>query len=375
MNTTQAARSTVRRHKLAALLAVAVFGAVLAGPATAGAATLQKGFWGPTTVNGVSQFPIYRDLGVTIYQMAVSWNSVAPTRPGDPRNPADPAYQWSPDVDYALQQAQLYNMRVMLMLVGSPSWANGGRASNFAPSRSSDFADFARAAARRYPTVRHWMVWGEPMRIPNFMPMVAQKKLGQALTTAQKRGPHRYAQLLDATYGALKAVNPRNLVIGGNSYTTGDIRPVRWIQNLKLPNGRPPRMDLYGHNPFSYRGPDLKKPQSDLELVDFSDLGRFTKKVDQYLGRPRHKRLRLFLSEFTVPTDAPDKEFNFFVTRALQAKWIRDGFKVAKSVNAYALGWIHLYDDPPAGGAPVVRGGLLTSDGTKKPGYFAFKRG
>jgi hypothetical protein len=364
------------RHprRLGAILAT--FGAMIVGCALGAApatATVQKGFWGPTSIDGVSQFPIYKDLGVTMYQMPLNWASVSSARPADPRNPNDPAYHWPADIDFALQQARQYGMKVMLMIVGSPPWANGGRSPQWAPTNPADFAAFARAASRRYPTVRHWMIWGEPMRIPNFMPMVGQRKLGQGLTPRQKQGPRRYARLLDAAYGQLKAASTRNLVIGGNTYTTGDIRPVRWIQALKLPNGRPPRMDLYGHNPFSYRGPDLKKPQSDLEIIDFSDLERFSKKIDRYLGRPRNKRLRLFLSEFTVPTDAPDKEFNFFVTRSLQAKWIRDGFKVARQVDAYALGWIHLYDDPPVAEGPVVRGGLMTFDGQKKPGYFAFK--
>ena len=42
---------------------------------------------------------------------------------------------------------------------------------------------------------------------------------------------------------------------------------------------------------------------------------------------------------------------------------------------AYGLGWIHLYDDPPNPNKAVVQTGLLTYDGKKKPGYFAFKAG
>ncbi len=150
------------------------------------------------------------------------------------------------------------------MLTGSPGWANGGRGANYAPTRPCDFAAFAAAAAKRYPAVHHWMIWGEPTRMPNFVPFVAQseKAHGRPLTTRQQQAPHRYARLLDASYGALKAASSKNLVIGGNTYTTGDIPPVAWVQNLKLPNGKPPRMDLYGHNPFSYRHPSLKNPQS-----------------------------------------------------------------------------------------------------------------
>ena len=78
-----------------------------------------------------------------------------------------------------------------------------------------------------------------------------------------------------------------------------------------------------------------------------------------------------------MPTDKPDAEFNFHVTRAVQAKWIDQGFKVARAVGAYGLGWIHLYDDVPdaSGRRAVVQGGLIAADGQKKPGYAAFKRG
>ena len=55
---------------------------VLALPAVAGAApSRKKAIWGPATVNGRSQFPIYRDLGVGIWQNRINWSKVAPTRP------------------------------------------------------------------------------------------------------------------------------------------------------------------------------------------------------------------------------------------------------------------------------------------------------
>jgi hypothetical protein len=76
------------------------------------------------------------------------------------------------------------------------------------------------------------------------------------------------------------------------------------------------------------------------------------------------------LSEWTIPT-AVDSEFNFHVDPRLQALWIADALRIAsQSPNIYALGWIHLYDEPPRSA-----GGLIRADGSKKPGYFAWKRG
>ena len=105
-----------------------------AGTSNADAARLDKAFWGPTEVDGKSQFPIYKDLGVTIYQMAAFWSSVAPTPPADPRDPNDPAYDWPENVDYAIAQAKQHHMKVLIMLIGAPEWANGGNTGSTRPT-------------------------------------------------------------------------------------------------------------------------------------------------------------------------------------------------------------------------------------------------
>ena len=232
------------------------------------------------------------------------------------------------------------------MLITAPPWANGGRAPEYAPASPKDFADFARAAARRYPAVKHWMVWGEPSRSKNFKPLVEQP-LGTEITAAQKRAPRRYARLLDAAYGQLKAQRRSNVVIGGNTYVTGEVRPADWLRAMKLPSGRPPRMSWYGHNPFGYRLPDLRQPQSDRGLVDFSDLGRFDKEIQRVIGKPRKKRIKLFLSEYTVAT-GPDIEFNFYVSRPPRRGGSRPPSGSRGSSERRRLGWVHLYDDPTA---------------------------
>lgn len=349
------------------VLMVALAAVALCVPAPALA--VQKGFWGPAQMNGVSQFPIYQDLGVDIFQMHLYWNDVAPTRPANPRDPNDPAYRWPADVDYARGEASKHGMRVLLMPMFSPQWANGGKSRAHVPSTGKDYADFVYAASRRYPDVRHWLLWGEPTRAPNFQPM--QERKGR-LPRENAKAPARYAKLLDAGYGALKSVTRKNIVIGGNSFTAGDVLPREWITRLRLPNGRPPRLDLYGHNPFCRRRPDLRNPQSSGGIYDFSDLRRLNRVVDRHFKR----HVRLFLSEFTISTGARDLEFNFWVSRDTQAAWITAGFKVARAVGAHTFGWIHLYDDPDdPNGAPVRHSGLMDNRGSPKPGYRAFKRG
>lgn len=359
------------RLRAAAGLVVALAVLALSGPAIA-ARSDAKAIWGPLTRDGQSEFPLYHAMGVGIYEDDLSWAAVAPTRPRHATDPNDPAYQWPSDLDYALSQAASYHMRVLLLAMGTPPWANGGRASSYPPTRAADLANFLTAASRRYPAVHLWMIWGEPSRRPNFAIVKRASPNARRLTAAQARAPHVYAQLLDASYGALKRVSKRNLVIGGNTYTTGDVSTQLWIENMRLPNGRPPRMDMYGHNPFSFRHPSLSNPPSPDHEVDFSDLGRLEQLVDRNLAAP-HQRLKLFLSEWTIPTSSHDKEFNFYVFPSVQAQWITDAWRIVRrSGFIYALGWIHLYDDPVGG---ATSGGLFYSDGRPKPGYYAFKNG
>src|SRR3954453_634219 len=83
----------VRTLSLIALVVVIV--TTVAAPAHA-SVTRKKAMWGPIEVNGISQFPVYADLGVGIYQTSLAWDRVAPTRPASARNPLDPAYRWPP---------------------------------------------------------------------------------------------------------------------------------------------------------------------------------------------------------------------------------------------------------------------------------------
>lgn len=366
--------------RLAALLGAFALLTVLwlfAAPGSAQAeVTTHKLIWGPTDA---AAFNTYADLDAGLYEFTINWSLIAPTKPADPTDPADPAYQWTPAVDEAIANAEAHGMQVVLEVSGSPGWANGGRPWQFAPKNPQDYANFVTAASKRWPAVHYWQVWGEPSRLANFMPL-PKHVFGEQLTASQRRGPELYAQILDAAYVSLKQVNPENLVIGGNTYSGGDIRPLAYIKALRLPNGKPPRMDMYGQNPFGYRRPDLNEDlvQPGNGVADFCDLDVVAEYVDRYLSRAgRNKRkLPLFLSEYFVPTDHKNWEFNYWVTKKTAANWLTAALAITRSwKRIYTLGWFALEDDAPDGTGTEVNRGLLTYRGAKKPAYFAFKHG
>lgn len=334
----------------------------------------RKAIWGPASINGKSAFPTYRKLGVGIYSIALDWARVAPTQPADPRNPDDPAYRWPKNIDGWVAEARDNGIRVNIELTHAPAWANGGRNRHWAPEEPQDFADFAVAAARHFPWVHLWMVWGEPSRSTSFNPLYPAESRTIFLNRLQVQAPQRYAQIVDATYGALKDEDPRNLIIAGDTYTAGAIRAPLWARYMRLPDGLPPRMDMYGHNPFGTRKPNFDAPPSSAKYhtVDFSDLERFHRLVRSQLAWPRGKAdMKIFISEWCQAT-GPDANFPFRVSLATQANWINAAFRLMNSPRGsfiYSLGWINLQD------SATTSSGLLARDGSEKPGFTAFMNG
>jgi hypothetical protein len=354
-----------------AVVAAAVVVLVAAAPADA-VRSPKKAMWGITELRGESWLPIYEDLGVGILQLQVRWDEVATSRPANPRDPSDPAYRWPADVERAIAGSPAHGIKPHVRIHGTPSWANGGRAFNVAPSRAADFADFARAAARRWPGVRLWQIWNEPTQ--EFFWRPQPRLLDRAPRGSELLGARRYAEMLDAAYGALKAEDRRNLVIGGNSWTVGNIRPLFWPAALRRAFGRAPRMDLYGHNPFTARRIDMRLGPVRPGTADFNDLDSLARQLDRHLRRPGQRRgPRLFLSEFAIPTRRAHP-FYFFFSEAEQARRVRQVYEVARRWDRiYALGYFNARDNHLPGTREDDGRGLIRIDGTRRPAYEAYK--
>lgn len=355
------------------LLAAAILMLILSTGGQAEARpSLHKAIWGPATPEAFNR---YSQLGVGIYQMSISWASVAPTRPANARNPKDPAYNWLDELDTAIRLARKEKIRVAVNLTFAPRWANGNRQRRWAPNRPGDFGNFVAAAVKRYPYVRYWMIWSEPSRRANFLPLarVASKR---QLTRKEQTGPRTYARILDASYGAVKSVNRNDFVIGGGTIPGGSIRPLRFIQAMRLPNGRPPRMDLYGHNAYSPRLPNLSRRPAAFGTADLSDFDSLAKWLDRYLGRTgRNNRLKIFVSEYSLPTSR-NEVIPFWGNRQDQARYAKAALRLVRNFGrAYSLGWFQLYDQPPQANNLHADWGLLDWRGNPKPAFRAFRRG
>ena len=215
-----------------------------ASPASGALVGIQDDAWlqhGPGTLE--SRLDELDRLGVDVVRYTLRWDLVARERPTTARDHADPAYDWR-SVDAVLRGLRRHDIQPLVTLYGTPRWANGGLAQNWAPTEGQTFGDFARAAATRYSWARLWAIWNEPNKPQWLRPTSAS-------TYVRK--------LLNPAYAQIHAVNRTARVGGGMTAPRagiGGVSPVAWIKAMAPLR---PRLDAYAHHPYPGR-PQLETP-------------------------------------------------------------------------------------------------------------------
>jgi hypothetical protein len=368
-------RGVPARHFLRAA-AVAVLTTIATTAASAQPLTPRKAVRAPSkcidappTHEGKSILPELRRLGVRVWSSGISWASIAPTRPTNATDPRDPVYRWPTELDAFLTAARKAGIGAVLYVNGFPAWSNGGRDPSWVAKNPQDYADFMAAAVHRYPQVRRWVVFSEPGNYVNFKPQGGRGR----------RAPRIYARLLDAAYGAMHAARPNVVVIGGNVHPAGEndettTAPDTFIANMVLPNGRRPRLDMFGINPYTERPVNLALPHR-AGRVDFDDLDWLSRRLHT-LWPTRH--LKIFVDEFGWNTEHPAQGWLYYVSRKEQALNLRKAYaSAAKLSTVDTMCWFLLYDTPPEKKGQYWWNwttGLRTWNGIRKPAWRAFAR-
>jgi hypothetical protein len=178
------------------------------------------------------------------------WSRVAPSRPSQPRQDLDLAYDWSA-FDRIVDAARAARLPMLVTLWSTPEWATGGWPTYYLPDPGhvGDFANFVHAAVTRYARrapglIKWWEVWNEPN-----VSFFAGPQLGAPAA------PRRYAQLVDATYPVIKDADPDAQVLAGavapkganNDFST---RPIDFLREMTLEGGARPRFDQLSLHPY-----------------------------------------------------------------------------------------------------------------------------
>jgi Cellulase (glycosyl hydrolase family 5) len=301
--------------------------------------------------------------GASVMRLLVHWDQTARSQPMLPSDPFDPAYSFD-DLDDAIRTAQEADMEVLLSLVGTPRWANGGKAPNVMPRRLVDFTAFARAIAARYsgryegyPFVRFWSIWNEP----NLQLFLAPQYDRQGRSVA----PRNYARLYVAGYRGIKAGNGRALVAIGETSARGTdnprgARPVhspgRFLEELARANPRLP-FDAWAHHPYPFR-PNLK-PSQKVSWPNVT-LGSLPELEQHLVQAFKRKSVPIWITEYGHETRPQD---TFGVPYAKQAAYLRQALEIARTDPSVSMFIWFVYQDDP--GQPWDSG-LYTQAGVGK---------
>jgi len=290
-------------------------------------------------------------LGVRIVRFTVPWNEIAPTQPTAPTDPTDEAYQWSQD-DEVVNGLHAAGIEVMLQLLDTPSWANGGHGPNYAPTSAASFGAFATAAARHYPWVKKWLIWDEPNQARWLRPTSA------AIYTTR---------LLNPAYIAIHSVIRGAQVGGGGSAprgSTGGVSPIAWLNGMHAAHAR---LDAYAFNPYPLN-PKVESPLSGgcktCATIPMSSISRLSSLVAADFGRAR-----VWLTEYGYQTNPPDRLLG--VSQSLQARYIGEAAYQAWHSARVDMLIQYLYRDEPD--IARFQSGLVTINNTPKQAYAAFE--
>jgi hypothetical protein len=368
--------------RLARFAAAVAAAALLAVPAASASPGLLVGILDDAnTLNFPSAtFTTLGQLHARVVRMNLSWRAVAPTRPARPGDPTDPAYRWD-TYDAAVTAAKANGIKVLLSIVGTPVWANGGGPAAKAPTSASDLHSFAYAAARHYsgsfggpdgtplPAVRLWLAWNEPNNPIYLAPQYVRSGGRWVIQSARS-----YARICAAIYGGVHATGLAGEKVGcgataprGNNDPTSSrpsVSPLAFLRAVKAGGLR--RFDAWAHHP--YAGSRFETPASRPSASTAITLGNID--VLQAELKRLYGPKRLWLTEYGWQTNPPDALLG--VPWATQAAYLTQAVAIARrNPGIDMLVWFLLKDDPVLSG---WQSGLETATGKHKPSFAAFAR-
>jgi hypothetical protein len=281
-------------------------------------------------------------LGVDIVRVTLDWRQTEPTRGVD---------NWS-RADLLLKGLHERGIAALVTLYGTPRWANGGKAENWAPTSTSTFAGFARRVALRYPFVHRWAIWNEPNQRRWLRPTSARV----------------YTQrLLNPAVAAIHKASPGSQVAGGVTApraSSGGISPTDWIAGMAAAHAK---LDAYAHNPYPLRPGET--PTSGgcdhCTTITMATLPRLLTAVERAFGT----KTRVWLTEYGYQTNPPDRLLG--VSYATQARYGSDAALRAYLAPRVDILIHYLVRDEPD--PARWQSGLLTVGALAKPSYQAFQ--
>ena len=338
-----------------------------------------------------------RSVGADIIRVNMYWSLVGFDRPKDPRDPGDPAYNWS-RYDRVIANAAGKGLDVDLTVLAAPRWAEGPKRpprSDRAPAGSwkpdaSAFGDFAHAVARRYsgsyevagealPRVEYFEAWNEP----NLHTYITPQFNGRRNVSAAI-----YVRLLNAFYDEVKAVDPTMTVVTGGTSPYGDppaqgsqkTAPLSFYRELLCLNaklrrtgcagGQRAKFDVIAHHPINREDPPTAHADGadEIEIADFGELTKTLRRAERLGTTGTPGRHGLWANEVWWQTDPPDPDEG--VPLATHARWTAQALYLLWRQGASNVSFLQVRDAKYTPGEFTLdsyQTGIFAAAGKRKP--------
>jgi hypothetical protein len=293
---------------------------------------------------------------------------VALTKPKNPANPKDKAYDWRHE-DAIFTGLAKRKIIPIVTVFNTPAWAAGGKTGpvgGYNPNMPNvaQYANFMSAVATRYsgkfkvgrktlPQVRFFEVWNEPNLQLYLQPQWVN---GKAVSIKN------YAKLVKAAYPRIKKANPNAVVIAGvagpkgKSNETG-VGSIPWLNGFLRQHVK---FDAYSQHVYPSAGPRSKtkaKPSWNTIPLILKTLDKVKKDIPLYITEAGY-------------TTAPTTYRKVMVSTKQQSTWLTQvyGLPQVKQKRVPVVVWFNLQDNPN------WPGGLINLNGTPKPALTSFRK-
>jgi hypothetical protein len=306
--------------------------------------------------------------GATLALRPMNWSEVAPAKlPANwnPENPADPNYNWE-FFDLWIEHAIEAGLTPVIQVRGAPAWAQDCPVPypHDSPCKPDPtmLAAFAKAAATRYsgyfqglPRVKYWQGLNEPNLSLFFNPQYEGDKAVSA---------DLYRKLINSFYGAIKSVNPSDIVIAAGlgpiavpKYTIG---PMRFARSLLCMTGRSHphktksnceggvHFDIFDIHPYTTGGPTHEGGPDDVELGDLPKLQALLSAADR-AGRIKSNKFKqtpLWVTEMSWDSKPPDPGG---LPMKIECQWISEALYRSWKAGVDNFFWFSIVDFEPEG--------------------------
>jgi hypothetical protein len=279
------------------------------------------------------------------------WSVIQPTN--------STSYNWT-QYDQVIAAANARGIKVLGLIGYTPKWARGlGCTSEACPPANDDaFASFASAVVTRYASkgLHDWEIWNEPNNAAFWKP--------SANVAA-------YAELLEAAYPAIKAVDSSAFVITGGlapeTTSGGNIAPLDYLSQLYA-LGAQGYFDAVGFHPYSY--PAL--PSHFAISNTWSQMGSTTPSARSIMMDNGDSDKQVWITEFGAPTGGPTGSY---VSELTQSEMISQAITLKESYPWAGPLFIYSYQDLGTDTNTTENFfGIINYEGTMKPSYTAIKQ-